>query len=230
VVDIEVMPTPDGLSQELFLIVRREIAGVERHFVEAMEQPFIDLDGSEVRAEDAWHQFCGVKWQGPATNVLPGPAHLEGARVTAWTDQGALTDLVVQDGVIHIPGNPVTSAIIGLDFTDRQFLETLEIAPGAADGGSDGRVRTVRAVAARLHRTADGFVETVRLEDGKETTSPSQRLIEFPLFGDLDLHDMVVDVRGQKQSALQAFLRFRPAPGAPMTVLSRTPTLMTSDS
>lgn len=227
--DIEVLPSDDGTSQDLWLVVRRVLNGLTRRCLERMEKPFIDLDGQTPVMADAWHQMCAFRWQGAAAAVIPCPPHLEGMEVTAWTDLGGFAGLMVSGGQVTLP-RPVTSAIIGLDVTEAQRFDTLDIVTGQPDGGDDGRLRTHRAGALRLHRTAGGTVAVVGITDATEViaTDP-QPFFNLAAFETPTLHDGVIEPAGLKGWDHQIYYRIRPEPGAPITIAARTPTIMITD-
>lgn len=226
--DLEVLPSDDGLSQHLWLVVRRTLAGVTRRCIERMEHPFIALDGSTPNLADAWHQFCAFRWTGEAASEIACPDHFEAATVLAWTELGAFSG-VVTDGILSLP-RAVTSAIVGIDGTDAQQFDGLDIVVGQPDGGDDGRMRTLRGVAVRLHRSAGGSVQIVGITDGEESPQDEPRdLIHLWALADPSLRDGVVEVSGLKGWDHQQFLRIRPSPGAPLTVMARTPTTMITD-
>lgn len=227
--DIEVLPSDDGRSEHLWLVVRRTLNGVTRRCVERMEHPFIDLNGATRAPADAWHQMCALRWQGAASTVISGLGHLEGETVTAWTDLGAVTGLVVNGGAVTLP-RAVTSAIVGLDVTDTQQFDTLDIVTGQPDGGDDGRLRSHRVSALRLHRTAGGTIQMVGLRDGREQDlDPPTPILRPDFNAPLSLRDGVVEVPGMKGWHHQLFARIRPEPGAPITLTARTPTIMITD-
>jgi hypothetical protein len=227
--DIEVMPSDDGRSQDLWLIVRRNLNGITRRCMERMEKPFIDLDGTTKPLADAWHQMCAFRWQGAAATVIACPPHLEGMQVTAWTDLGGFAGLTVTGGQVTLP-RAVTSAIIGLDVTDTQRFDTLDIVTGQPDGGDDGRLRTHRAGALRLHRTAGGTIAVVGTTDATEIfETTAEPLFNLSAFETPTLRTGVVEPAGLKGWDHQIYYRIRPEPGAPITVVARTPTIMITD-
>jgi hypothetical protein len=232
VTDGEVMPSDDGTSQHLWLCVRRTVNGTTEHFIERMEDIFVDLDGSDRDPREAWHQFCAIRWTGAAATVIPGLSHLIGRTVTAWTEYGAVTGLTVSGaGTVTLP-RAVTSAIVGLDATALQRFETLDIVTGQPDGGDDGRLRTHRASALRLHRTAGGTLELTGRKDAgpPETVAPAKPLfLRRADIDGIDLREGIVEVPGIKGWYHQLWMTLRPEPGAPLTMLARTPTVMISD-
>lgn len=230
--DIEVLPSDDGTSQHLWLVVRRTLGGVTRRCIERMEHPFVDLDGTPPDLADAWHQVCAVRWQGAATTTISGLSHLNGETVTAWTNHGAMTGLTVAAGAVTLP-RAVTSAIIGLDVTDRQVLDTLDVVTGQPDGGDDGRHRTHRRTGLRVHNSAGGTMQIIGVTDGVETPAENapepRQIFTWNAFGTPALRNGVTEVAGLKGWDHQAYLRIRPEPGAPLTITARTPTIMITD-
>lgn len=232
VTDMEILPSDDGTSQDLWLVVRRRLRGEDFHCIERLEKPFIDLDGVTPVLADAWHQMCARRWTGAEATVIPGFSHLAGERVTAWTDLGAFTDLPVSgDGTVTLP-QAVTSAIVGIDVTDQQRFDTLDVVIGQPDGGDDGRLRTHRVSGIRVHRSAGGTFEVIQQSDAADPSSTGAEPL-FPRWGDPFgppvLRDGVVEMPGHKGWAHQTWLRIRPEPGAPLTMAARTPTLMITD-
>ena len=172
---IEVLPSDDGTSQDLWLVVRRLLGGVTRFCIERMEPPFIDLDGTGADLGKAWHQMCARRWQGDPSAIVSGLSHLAGETVTAWTDLGAFVGhLVSPAGEVHLP-QQVTWAVVGIDVTDRQRFDTLDVVIGQPDGGDDGRLRTHRVTGVRVHRSAGGTFQVCRGSDGKEIEDTPSR-------------------------------------------------------
>lgn len=226
--DIEVLPSDDGTTQHLWLVVRRELAGSTRRCVERLEPPFIALDGNTPAMANAWFQFCAFRWQGAAATAIDCPSHFEGETVLAWTDLGAFPG-VVTDGVLTLP-RAVTSAIIGLDGTAAQRFDGLDIVTGQPDGGDDGRLRTPRPTAVRIHRTAGGSLQFIGVMDGIEAPLDDPvSLVNLRAFETPSLRDGVLEAGGIKGWNHQLFLRILPAPGAPITITARTPTIMITD-
>ncbi len=228
-VDMEVMPSDDGTSEVLELIVRRNVGAATKHFRERLADPFIDLDGTDPPLQDAWHQFCAIRYQGAPTGVIAGLDHLEGETVTAWTEFGAMPGLAVAGGAVTLTRADVTSAIVGLDATPLQRFDTLDIIVGTPDGGDDGRLRTHRVAGVRVHHSAGGTYSNVQALDGIEDAPDPQQIFPVDFGGAAALHSGVFEVAGHKGWAHQSYLRFQPEPGAPLTILGRTPTMMITD-
>ena len=228
VVDLEVMPTEDGTSETLELIVRRKVGGIDKYYREQMQEPFVNLDGEMRQMQDAWHQFAAIRYLGAPADTIAGLDHLEGEAVTAWTEFGAFTDLQVVAGKVTL-SRSVTSAIVGLDATDSQRIDTLDVVVGTPDGGDDGRLRTHRVTGMRVHRTAGGKFQVVKTRNGETKPSKPATIFNLNNFETPRLLDGVFEIGGHKGWAHEAFLRFTPEPGAPMTIVGRTPTIMVTD-
>ncbi|MEL6886900.1 MAG: hypothetical protein AAFP87_20500 [Pseudomonadota bacterium] len=228
--DIEVMPSADGSSEVLELVVKRAIGGQDHYFRERLQDPFVDLAGDTPRLEDAWHFSAAVRYQGAATDQIAGLDHLEGETVCAWTELGAFEDLVVIRGAVTLPER-VVSAIVGLDGSAEEVCETLDLRIGTPDGGDEGRMKAHRATGVHVHWTAGGTFSVVQILDGEHVASDPAPIIE-PRFSDRNrlVEDAVFDLPGHKGWAKQSYFRFNPEPGAPLTVMARTPTAMVSDS
>jgi len=228
VVDLEVMPTEDGTSEVLELIMRRNIGGIDKHYREQLQEPFVNLDGEDRQMQDAWFQFAAIRYQGDLADTIAGLDHLEGETVTAWTEFGAYTELQIVGGQVVLP-RPVTSAIVGLDATDSQHMDTLDVVIGTPDGGDDGRLRTHRVTGMRVHRTAGGKFQVVKTRNGERQMTRPASIFNMNNFETARLFDGIFEISGHKGWAHEQFLRFTPEPGAPMTIVGRTPTIMVTD-
>lgn len=230
--DIEVLPSDDGTSHDLWLIVRRTLNGQVKRCIERMQPPFIALDGTDAHRPSAWFQVCAKRTQGGPATTVGGLGHLEGETVTAWTEHGAYTGLLVTAGAVTLPRASETR-IIGLDITNRQFIDTLDVVSGQPDGGDDGRKRVHRVTGLRLHRTCGGTFQVRGSNEGNEIPSEQQMagepIIPPVAFRTIGLHDGVVEMAGHKGWRHQMHLRIRPEPGAPITISGWTPTLMIGD-
>lgn len=88
-----------------------------------------------------------------SANRLGGLGHLEGEEIYAILDGMAIADpLTVADGYVDLPAH-ACYAILGYKYTG--ILRTLAIEPGAPDGASQGREKTVNRVALRFRDTLD---------------------------------------------------------------------------
>ncbi len=229
VTDIEVMPSEDGASEVLELVVKRVVGGQDQYFRERLQKPFVDLDGDAPVLADAWHLYAAVRYQGDLTDTITGLDHLDGQEVVAWTEAGAVTNLTVENSQVTLP-EQVTSAIVGLDGSDDEVFDTLDMRVGTPDGGDEGRMKAHRASGVHLHWSSGGTFQVVGSIEGVPVVTDPAKLVDPTYAEPVRLvEDAVVDLPGHKGWASQSYFRFKPEPGAPLTIVARTPTMMVSD-
>ena len=83
---IGAIQSADGTASEIWLIVRRTIAGATRRYIEVAQPFFEPLDEAEPTAEGAWFVQCGLRYQGPATATIAGLDHLENETLNIHAD------------------------------------------------------------------------------------------------------------------------------------------------
>ena len=143
---VAVIPSPDGLLEDLWMVVKRTIDGATLRTIEYMGKIFDEGDD----IEDAFFVDCGLTYDGVATTTVPA-AHLEGQTVHLLVDGAAHAPKVVTAGVVTLDRS-ATKVQYGLPFTAR--FRTLRIDLGAQNGTSQGKVQRIHQVALRVHSTA----------------------------------------------------------------------------
>lgn len=219
-----IYPDATGTQDVLMLVVRRVINGATVRHIEEAALTYGALTGAQPIA-DACHLFAAIQF-GPiaptATFSLP---HLVGQSVTAWTDQGEFGPFVVPaGGAVTLPV-AVTRGCIGL-FDATHQVETLDIQAAANDGNTMGRRKRLHSkFGIGLHRTAQGFVQTVERETpGAPRISAALSLLPLPVAASLtEAYSGVVAVELPSGSAMEQALRFTPRAGAPMTITAVVP-------
>lgn len=231
-VDVAVKPDDLGEDDEVWLLVRRTINGVGQMCKEVVAPVFIE--DKTRQAADAWHLYCATRKQSEtAFTTVEGMAYLAGETLTAWTNLGVFEGLAVAGDVVTLPA-AVTSAIVGIDASADQRLDTLNLAGPASDGASDGRNKVFRPSAFNLMRTTGGTVAPITTTDFEERVGEAQDLIR-----DLTLDQMLDGARmvsGVVEHPIinkwsdQVQFRFQPAPGGPMTLRTITGTLQVTEA
>lgn len=160
--DISITPSVDGLSDEITLIVRREINGQTRRYIEKM-MPFFqaDDDDENTGAAGAWFFDCALRYQGAATKTITGLGHLEGLEVGALVDGKKHPRCTVASGQISLDfeGEDV---LVGIPLPAKITSLPLEI---TGDGGStQSRKRKIGGVTVDVYQTIGGEVAA---NDGK---------------------------------------------------------------
>jgi hypothetical protein len=222
--DMAIYPDATGTQDVLMLVVRRVIDGVTVRHVEDAALTYGVLTGAQPIA-DACHLFDAVRF-GPiaptATFSLP---HLVGQSVTAWTDLGEFGPFTVPaGGAVTLPV-AVTRGCIGL-FDATHQAETLDIQAAANDGNTMGRRKRLHSkFGIGLHRTAQGFVQTVERDmPGPARIGQPVSLLPLPVAASLtEAFSGVVSAELPSGSAIELALRFVPRGGAPMTVTAVVP-------
>ena len=153
---IAVIPAPDGSvspgahenekHDQLWMIVRRRINGVDTRMIEFMEDRFpISAD-----IEDAFFVDAGSTYDGAPTMTLSGLDHLEGETVKVLADGAVHPDRTVSSGSITL-SRSTSKAHVGLGYTGT--IKTLRLEGAGSQGTSHGKLKRVTSVVVRLDRS-----------------------------------------------------------------------------
>jgi hypothetical protein len=212
------IPSPDGSQDDLWMIVRRTIAGVEKRYVEWLDEGH--AEGEDV--VNAWYVDCGAAYEGTPVASVSGLDFLEGMTVDVLADGSPQVPKVVTAGAIAVDP-PASKVIAGLPY--RSVIGTMRRDEGAADGTAQGKLKRVHELAVRFHETVGAKVgpsedqlDTITFRD---TTMPMGGPIT-PFTG-----DKIVPYNGSWERDGRVYVvRDQPLP---MTVVSIMPRLTTND-
>lgn len=153
-------PGQNGVD-DIWLIVRRTIAGVTRRYIEIMTPPF------EYGAlEDAFQVDCGLTYAGTAINAVSGLGHLNGQSVDVLASGKVYRNLTVAAGQVTLPGGATaTKWQVGL--ACQAQADTLELDVGGQDGSIVGRRKKVAKVILSLLETDTTGLEVQSLIRGR---------------------------------------------------------------
>ena len=140
---VAVVPSPDGGRDDVWLIVRRQIDGETRRYVEVMAAEY-EAGGDQALSIYA---ASALTYDGAPTATLSGLEHLEGMGVTVKADGAAHPDRVVSGGAITLQA-PASKVVVGLPAPYAGQIMPLEA--GAAAGSAQGRIKRVHALTVRL--------------------------------------------------------------------------------
>lgn len=148
--DVAVIPSPDGKSEDVWLLVARTIGGVTRRYIEFIGDYF------EHTTDQRYAVFsdCALMYEGAPTTSIAGLWHLAGETVRVLVDGNEIARQVVSfAGTITLPyaGSVV---VIGLPYKMR--LWTLPLNAGAGNGTSQGKIKRVWGLVLRLYRALGG--------------------------------------------------------------------------
>lgn len=197
---------PEGANDATYLIVRREVDGQQRRYVERFD------DRDFATASDAFFVDCGITYSGPATATITGLDHLEGRVVAALADGDVITGLTVTGGAVTLP-HAAAKVHVGLPFSAE--LETLPPAIQFDDvGASRGRPHSVSAVRIQMENTRGIKVVT---DDGRESElvqTGGDLSEEIPLW--TGMHELTVPAQWNRDGTVT----LRQDYPLPMTVLA----------
>jgi hypothetical protein len=223
-----VCPDAGGGKDILTLTVVRDINGATVRCVEDQAVTYGVLTGVQPIAE-ACHFFCSVIFAPndlTATFFVP---HLVGASVHVWTDTGEFGPLTVPNtgpntGIVTLP-IAVGHAVIGL-FDETHFAETLDVQAQAQDGNTMGRRKRLHSgIGVGLHRTAQGYIQTIERDFGQQPRVNQRRtLVPQVVASDLTIgYSGVVAIPAPTGHAAELSIRITPYSGAPLTITAIVP-------
>ena len=204
------IPTPDGTSDELTMIVKRTIDGETKRYIEYMT-PRFDADSLTY----AHFVDCGLTYEGAATDTVSGLNHLEKETVQVLADGLPHDDCVVYGGMIALTRK---ASVITIGKGYNSDIQTLRLEAGAADGTAQGKTKRITRVDVRLHKT-------LGLKYGRDAANLDVHT--FRKSGELFSGDIQIvwnsgyDEKGQ--------MYFRQSQPLPMTILSIAPQVVTQD-
>ena len=137
----DVAVIPNGLEDQVWLIVKRTIDGDTRRYVEyVMPHEF----GAQ---DNAWFVNSGLEYDGTAVSSLSNLDHLEGEEVQ-----------ILVDGAVH-PNKTVTSGAVTLDYSGEHIIiglgytstiKTMDIEAGSQTGSAQAKPMQIGKVTVRL--------------------------------------------------------------------------------
>lgn len=138
--------------QDVYVITRRIINGVEKQYVEFMYESFEEQELSEARLLD-----CCLEYQGAPASTFSGLSHLEGKTVFVVGYAGGETSLKVYERVVTSGSVTVDDALvscyIGLNYT--AYIEILPSRSAKRDGSTSFRSKQhVDSLSIDLYRSA----------------------------------------------------------------------------
>lgn len=214
------MPAPDGASDDLWVIVRRQINGQAVRYVEYLNPALQDDEPQS----SGFYVDAGITYSGAPTTAIGGLGHLEGITVAVLTDGAVHPSLVVAGGSIEL-GWPASVVHIGVPTTCR--IQTMQLNAGAANGTAQGKTKRVTNIATRFSRSLGGVVGPSFAADDLEQLNfrkPSNAMDNaVPLFDG----DMESDWRGGYEG--QSWICYQNDQPLPVTLLGFFPILDTQD-
>ena len=146
---VQVIPSPDGDRDDVWLSVKRTVNGNVVRYIERIEAFLSSTD----TADQAFHVESGLTYSGVPVTSVSGLAHLENKTVKVVTDGAVHPDRVVSGGSISLDIEAST-VHVGLGYVGR--VRTMRLEGGSAEGTSQGKVKRVGKVVVRVSRSLGG--------------------------------------------------------------------------
>lgn len=166
---VATVPSESGGNDELFLLVRREINGETKRYIEVMET------GMEENASDTKECFfvdSGLSYHGDPVSGVAGLDHLEGQTVAVLADGAVQPEKVVQNGRIMLD-TPASIIHAGLPFSS--VLQTMPLAGIGQEGISEESKKRVSGLVLRLYKTLGfsiGDDQNVEMQSFRVSSDP----------------------------------------------------------
>ena len=209
---------PGPAQTEIWMIVNRTINGVEKRYVELLE----DFPLSTTAQEDMFFVECGLTYDGTPVTKISGLDHLEGEEVA-----------ILADGAVHVPQTIVNGAItleysasvvqVGLAYTGTLLTGRLE--GGSQTGTAQGKIKRIHGVTVRLNRSLGGLIGADANSLERLPLRNIDDLIETP--SPLMTGDIYVDFPGDYETTGQIMIQ-QDLP-LPLTVCALMPRVTTMD-
>lgn len=219
---ISVIPSPDGTQDIVWMIVKRNINGVQRKFVEKLT-PFWDF-GSTIHT--AFYVDCGLRYLGLPTNVVTGVNHLNGVEVEGLCD-GVPFRATVVDRTLTVPLTS-TNIVFGLPF--ESYAETSRIEAGAADGTSQGKEKRINGVVVSLWDSAGGEIGRYNEDQKQDQWADVEYAEPYDELQPVNLQtDMFGPITPPSGYGKRGSILFRQTAPLPFNVVALLPQLNTQD-
>lgn len=144
--NIAVIPNPSGGYDEVWVVVKRNINGSDRRYVEYFVSPFTD----DAAQEDAFFVHSGLTYDSTPATTISGLDHLEGESVTVFADGAVQNSKTVASGAITLD-HSASVVQVGLSYSS--ILKTMPIEYGASNGTAQTKWKKIFDIFVRLYRT-----------------------------------------------------------------------------
>jgi hypothetical protein len=141
---IQVIPSPDGSRDDLWIVVRRSINSSTVRYVELLKTE----DQIGFGQSDFWYSDSALQYTGASTTIISGLNHLIGQSVQILANGASHPNVIVSSSGSITLNYPVTSAVIGLPYI--ALVQTMNLEGGANNGTSQGKVKRIDRIIVRL--------------------------------------------------------------------------------
>lgn len=209
---------PGSFQDELWMVVRRTIDGVEKRFVEFMTEFEWGSD-----QEDCFFVDCGLTYDGSPATTISGLDHLAGMEVQILADGAVVPNQTVSAGGEITLTTAASVVHVGLAYVSD--LETMELEAGAMEGTAQGKKKRIHEVGIKLYRTGNGKIGP----DEDHLDEIITRSMDDPLGSPPPLFTGDYDLPFPSGYNTSGRVLIRQSDPLPMTVLCLMPRLDTMD-
>lgn len=150
---VSVIPSADRKYDQLWMVVRRTIGGVETRFIERMDR---DLRAVDTITDQRFVDARGAAYSGVPTNSYTVGSHLIGETVDVLVDGGAGAPKIVDGAGAITLADPASDIVAGLPYT--VAMTGLPIVIETRFGISFGKIHRASELVIRLIRSLGGRI------------------------------------------------------------------------
>ncbi|MFT4271815.1 MAG: hypothetical protein QM578_12445 [Pantoea sp.] len=200
---VSCIPDPNGIRDDVWMVVNRTINGVTKRYVEYLHSTW---DAATEAFSSAYYVDCGLTYSGTPVTSVSGLSHLEGETVAVIADGAAHPNQIVSGGAVSLEWE--SSVVhVGLPFTSE--IVTLPLEAGGTAGTSQGKTKRLSKLTLRFVNTLGGktgqeggnYLDILKsrdysgLMDNPPAPFTDDRNIDFP--GDYDTNACIRVVQDQ---------------------------------
>ena len=141
------IPSPDISRDEVWLVVNRNINGVQRRYVEVMTKYWEDGD----TLANAVFIDSSSSYSGTATTTISGLTWLVGQTVSVLADGSVHPDCIVDNTGAIVLNRSASTVQVGLRYASQ--ITTMRIEAGGQEGPSQGKLKRVRSIIMRFFQS-----------------------------------------------------------------------------
>jgi len=205
---LSVATTLDSATDNIWVLVKRDIDGTDAYFIEMMEQPLEATDDHDT----AFYLDSGLSgYDASGSQTWTGLNHLIGEDVYVLADAVTLGPFTVSvsGGIDLGSGNTPDRVVIGLKYTS--VMETLPIIL-APSKYLDPK--------GKLKRAFKYFINLYRTLGGKVGTPEQVYPIEYPATSSTVLNTQMIEFNAPDNSQRESIVRYEQSDAQPATLLS----------
>jgi hypothetical protein len=145
------IPSIDGKSNTLYMIIKRTINKSTVRYIEFLEERF--EPSSPTDKDDAFFVDSGSTYSGSSTTSITGLGHLEGETVQVFADGAQQTDKTVSSSAITID-KAATKVHVGLQY--KSIITSLPVEVPTPTGTSQGKTKRISQLLLRMYLSLGG--------------------------------------------------------------------------